>query len=49
MIQYPHLRFVLDSYKGNGGEYEEAVLDDCGHSPHVEKLETVLELVDAFV
>lgn len=43
------VRFVLESYKGNGGECEEVELADCGHSPHIEKAETVLELVDAFM
>ncbi|NWJ48220.1 MAG: alpha/beta hydrolase [Chloroflexi bacterium] len=33
------LRSVLDTYKDNGGSYEEIVLADCGHSPHVEKPE----------
>ncbi len=43
------VRFVLDSYKDNGGEYEEVELADCGHSPHIEKLEMVIELVDSFM
>jgi pimeloyl-ACP methyl ester carboxylesterase len=43
------VRFVLESYKGNGGEYEEVELADCGHSPHIEKAERVLELVDDFM
>lgn len=43
------VRFVLDSYKGNGGEYEEAELADCGHSPHIEKFDAVVELVDSFM
>jgi pimeloyl-ACP methyl ester carboxylesterase len=43
------VRFVLDSYKGNGGDYQEAELADCGHSPHIEKFETVRELVDSFI
>src|SRR5215467_14521036 len=25
---------VLDHYRANGGEYQEVVLADCGHSPH---------------
>ena len=43
------VRFVLDSFKGNGGEYEEAELVDCGHSPHIEKFDAVFELVDSFM
>src|SRR5205823_4704844 len=34
-------RAVLNAYKANGGQYREALLADCGHSPHIEKLETV--------
>jgi pimeloyl-ACP methyl ester carboxylesterase len=32
-------RRVLDAYAANGGEYEEVVLANCGHSPHLEKPE----------
>lgn len=31
------LRHVLDQYAAGGGEVEEVVIPDCGHSPHVEK------------
>jgi pimeloyl-ACP methyl ester carboxylesterase len=31
------LRAVLEKYKANGGQYQEVVLSDCGHSPHIEK------------
>ena len=40
---------VLERYKANGGEYQEVQLSDCGHSPHIEKLGTVCELVDSFI
>ena len=30
-------RAVLEQYAVNGGDYREAVLDGCGHSPYVEK------------
>lgn len=30
-------RRVLDAYTANGGQYQEVVLPDCGHSPHIEK------------
>lgn len=30
-------RAVLDRYRANGGAYSEIVLEDCGHSPHIEK------------
>jgi pimeloyl-ACP methyl ester carboxylesterase len=33
------IRVVLDSYRAAGGSYEEAVIADCGHSPHIEKLD----------
>ncbi|MEO8288064.1 MAG: alpha/beta hydrolase [Chloroflexota bacterium] len=31
------MRHVLDAYKAGGGTYEEVLLEDCGHSPHIEK------------
>lgn len=31
------MRGVLDAYRQNGGQVEEVVLPDCGHSPHLEK------------
>lgn len=31
------MRAVLDTYRANGGTYEELVLSDCGHSPLIEK------------
>jgi pimeloyl-ACP methyl ester carboxylesterase len=31
------MRAVLDRYWAAGGSYEEVVVADCGHSPHVEK------------
>lgn len=43
------VRTVLERYKANGGEYQEVQLAECGHSPHIEKLGTVCELVDSFV
>jgi pimeloyl-ACP methyl ester carboxylesterase len=42
-------RRVLAHYQANGGQYREVVLPDCGHSPHIEKLETVFELVHSFL
>ncbi len=30
------MRAVLDRYQANGGTYEELVLAECGHSPHIE-------------
>lgn len=31
------IRHVLDKYKKNGGSYIECVIEDTGHSPHIEK------------
>ncbi len=42
-------RTVLSLYQANGGQYREVVLPDCGHSPHIEKLGTVYELVHSFL
>ena len=33
------MRAVLDRYQAAGGSYDEAVIADCGHSPHIEKPE----------
>ena len=33
------IRAVLETYARNGGSYREEVVEDCGHSPHVEKPE----------
>ncbi len=38
-------RAVLDAYRDRGGAYREAVLDVCGHSPHVERPEAFMELL----
>lgn len=43
------VRTVLEKYKANGGQYQEAVLTDCGHSPHIEKQAEVLTLFTGFV
>jgi pimeloyl-ACP methyl ester carboxylesterase len=43
------VRTVLEKYKANGGQYQEEQLAGCGHSPHIEKLGTVYELVDSFI
>jgi pimeloyl-ACP methyl ester carboxylesterase len=47
MITQAHT--VLNNYSANGGEYQEVVLPDCGHSPHIEKQDTVFELVLSFM
>lgn len=30
-------RYVLEKYRKKGGQYEEFVVEDAGHSPHIEK------------
>jgi pimeloyl-ACP methyl ester carboxylesterase len=42
------VRTVLEAYKANGGTYQEVMLADCGHSPHVEKQDEVLKLLFTF-
>jgi len=43
------MRHVLDAYRAAGGRYEEQVLEDCGHSPHLELQEEFLALVTGFL
>ena len=31
------MRALLSDYRAHGGKFEEVVLSDCGHSPHLEK------------
>jgi pimeloyl-ACP methyl ester carboxylesterase len=40
---------VLDSYQAQGGKYQEEVIDDCGHSPHIEKPERFREVLFKFL
>ncbi len=46
---WTQIRFVLDSYKANGGYYQEAVIANCGHSPHIEKQDEVVRLFTGFI
>ncbi len=39
-------RAVLDSYQANGGHYQEVIIAEAGHSPHIEK---PTEFMDALV
>ncbi len=43
------VRAVLHRYQANGGEFHEAALTDCGHSPHIEKQDEVLRLFSEFI
>lgn len=42
-------RYVLESYKENGGKYSEIVMKDCAHSPHIEKFEEFNEILAKFI
>lgn len=42
-------RAVLEAYAAGGGAFREEVLEDCGHSPHLEREADVLRLVTEFV
>jgi pimeloyl-ACP methyl ester carboxylesterase len=42
------MRHVLDAYQQRGGAYEELVLADCGHSPHIEHPERFLAALHKF-
>jgi pimeloyl-ACP methyl ester carboxylesterase len=43
------MRDVLDRYRAAGGRYEEHVLADCGHSPHLEKPAEFQALIGDFL
>ena len=43
------IRAILEEYARNGGSYREAVIVDCGHSPHVEKPEKFRRTLFAFL
>ncbi len=43
------MRAVLDKYQANGGTYEEFVVEDCGHSPLIEKPAIFREKLIAFL
>ncbi|MHB1683883.1 MAG: alpha/beta hydrolase [Bacilli bacterium] len=42
------LRSVLDRFRTHGGEYEEFVVADAGHAPHIEKPDLVLAKIAHF-
>jgi ABC-type branched-subunit amino acid transport system ATPase component/pimeloyl-ACP methyl ester carboxylesterase len=43
------MRAVLDRYQAGGGHYEEVVIADSGHSPHIEKPEEFRQAFFAFL
>jgi pimeloyl-ACP methyl ester carboxylesterase len=42
------IRSMLREYQQNGGEYHEVEFQDCGHAPHIEKQEEMLQVLTAF-
>ncbi len=42
------IRGLLAKYQANGGKYQEVVLSECGHAPHLEKAEDVAKMLLAF-
>ncbi|HEX8997097.1 MAG TPA: alpha/beta fold hydrolase [Ktedonobacterales bacterium] len=43
------MRAVLDRYTQTGGQYQEIVIPECGHSPHIEKPEEFQQAFFAFL
>ena len=43
------MRAMLDRYRGAGGRYEERVLAECGHSPHLEHPDEFNAMVGEFL
>ena len=43
------IRSVLNNYRNHGGQYQEVVLSDCAHSPHIEKQDEFVKLFTDFV
>ena len=42
-------RALLDAYRARGGRYDELVLGDCGHSPHIERAPAFLAALHNFL
>lgn len=42
-------RAVLEAYRARGGRYDELVLSDCGHSPHLERAPAFLAALHNFL
>ena len=42
-------RSVLEEYAAKGGRYEEEVIENAGHAPHIEQPEAFLEAFAGFV
>lgn len=43
------MRYVLETYKRNGGQYDEVVMKDTGHTPHIEQAQLFEEKVVSFL
>lgn len=43
------VRALLEGYRERGGEVQETMLENCGHSPHIEKPEEMLQAFNAFI
>ena len=43
------MRALLDQYQAAGGRYDEVVIAECGHSPHIEKPEEFQQAFFAFL
>jgi pimeloyl-ACP methyl ester carboxylesterase len=43
------VRTVLERYQKHGGEFQEVVFENCGHSPHLEKAEEMLQVLTTFI
>lgn len=43
------MRSLLRQYAAHGGSYHEAVIPDCGHSPHLERRDALLALLLPFI
>jgi pimeloyl-ACP methyl ester carboxylesterase len=43
------IRAVLETYARNGGSYREEVIENCGHSPHVEKPDAFRRILLSFL
>jgi len=42
-------RALLEAYARNGGSYREETIEDCGHSPHIEKPERFQSALFSFL
>jgi pimeloyl-ACP methyl ester carboxylesterase len=42
-------RAVLDAYRARGGRYDEVVLGECGHAPHIERAPAFLSALHNFL